>query len=63
MTMYYFIFGKKISQAEDDQRAQNLLSQIDDAPVNILDNKWGQDAPPDDEDSYDAANSPNPKIR
>ena len=34
--MYYFIFGKKIDPEEEDKRARNLLDQIDDVPVNVL---------------------------
>ena len=63
--MYYFIFGKKIDPEEEDKRARNLLDQIDDVPVNVLEDidkeieENGQDLPPD-EDAYVASSSENP---
>lgn len=30
-TMYYFIFGKKINNQKEDERAKNILDSLDDS--------------------------------
>jgi hypothetical protein len=55
LTMFYFIFGKQARHEEEDRRARNLLDQIEDVPMEVLEDddkeieESGQDAPPDED--------------